>query len=76
MKSAFHADFLPQTLLPAVLVLGSREQAGHYAQALRSAAAASGRPFLVAQAGGEGRRKENWEPRNSPVALSLPWGQL
>lgn len=45
----FHSYFLPQTLLPAVLVLGSREQAGHCAQALRSVAAASGRL--------------SWEPR-------------
>lgn len=41
-----HSDFLPQTLLPEVLVLGSREQAGHCAQGLRSVATASDRPFL------------------------------
>lgn len=76
MKSVLHSDFLPQTLLPAVLVLGSREQAGLCAQALRSVAAASGNSFLVARAGSEGGRKGNWEPKNSRAALSLPWGQL
>lgn len=75
MKSALHSDFLPQTLLPAALVLGSWEQAGLCAQALRSVAAASGRPFLVARAGREGGREEYWEPKNSQAALALPWGQ-
>lgn len=57
MKSALHSDFLPQTLLPAALVLGSWEQAGHYAQALRSVAAASGQAFLGSRGWRGGEKK-------------------
>lgn len=61
-----HSDFLPQTLFLAVLMLGSREQAGHCAQVLRSVAATSGRPFLGAQADGGG----------SPETPALPFPAL
>lgn len=48
VKSMLHSNFLSQSLLPAVLAPGAREQAGHCAQALRSVATASGRPLLGA----------------------------
>lgn len=71
-RGELFTDFLPQTLLPAALVPGSREQAGHCAQALRSVATAPGRPFSGAQTAGQGRTREELGPGTPRLPSPCP----